>query len=127
MADDARARERRPLVSVILVAALLAYSGVALGVERWWISGLAAPAVAALLWFRHRRARFSAYIFLTVVVLRGLAVHAWWAVGLGGAGILLLQTRAARATWPRLPSSWRRPGTPSSPAGADDGGKLCRP
>src|SRR5262245_28328163 len=120
-----RARERRPLVAVLLVAALLAYSVLALGVERWWISGLAAPVVAALLWARHRRARFSAYVFLTVVVLRGLAVHAWWAMALGGAGILLLQTSAAQATWPRLRSS--RPSAPPSPAPADDGGKICRP
>ena len=122
--DDDRGRAGRPPVAIALGVLLLVYGAFALGVEHWWISGLAAPAVAALLWVRHRRARFSAYVFFTVVVLRGLAAGAWWAAALGAAGILLLQTRSARATWPRLP--WR-PSRSPTPAPPDDGGRIARP
>ncbi len=91
-----------------LAAGLLAYAVLALAVERWWISGLAAPAVAALLVLRHRRARFSAYVFLSVATMRGL-VHGVWPVAAGAAGaILLLQAPPARRLWPRLPPRWAR-------------------
>jgi hypothetical protein len=106
---------------------VLLYGAVALAVERRWISGLAAAAVAVLLWWRHPRARFSAYVFLSVAVLRGIAGQAWWAVALGGAAILLLQTRAARATWPRLPWRGLRPGAPPPTVRPDDGGRIARP
>jgi hypothetical protein len=67
----------RPLVAWLVPSALLAYAAFALGVARWWISGLAAPVVAVLLWRRHPRSRFSAYVFLSVVAIRGVATHRW--------------------------------------------------
>jgi len=94
--------EPRPAVAVLLPVALLAYSLLALGVARWWVSGLAAPVVAALLWRRHPRARFAAYVFFSIVALRGLAAGAWAAVLFAAAAVALMQTAAARRAWPRL-------------------------
>lgn len=87
--------------------ALLVYAFVALAVTQWWISGLAAPLVAALLAGRHSRARFSAYVFLSVVAARG-AVHAHWAaLGFAVTALLLLQSTPACRAWPRLPGPAR--------------------
>lgn len=94
--------EPRPAVAILLPVALLAYALLALGVARWWVSGLAAPVVAALLWRRHPRARFAAYIFFSVVLLRGLAAGAWAAVLFAAAAGALMQTAGARRAWARL-------------------------
>ena len=94
--------EPRPAVVGLLSAALLAYAVVALAAARWWISGLAAPVVAVVLWRRHPRARFAAYVFFTVVALRGLAGRHWAAVLFAAAAVGLMQTAAARRAWPRL-------------------------
>jgi type VI protein secretion system component VasK len=94
--------EPRPAVAILLPVALLAGALLALGVARWWVSGLAAPVVAALLWRRHPRARFAAYIFFSVVLLRGLAAGAWAAVLFAAAAVALMQTAAARRAWARL-------------------------
>jgi hypothetical protein len=64
--------------------------------------GLAAPYVGRLLWTRHRRARFAAYVFLSHETLRGLHFHRWDAVGAALAGIALLQLPAARSWAPSL-------------------------
>ncbi len=78
--------------------------------------GLAAPYVAVLLWRRHARARFAAYVFLTHETVRGLHFGRWDAVAVAVAGIALLQLPSARRWAPslrpaeiraRLP--WRRP------------------
>ena len=94
-----------------LVAALLLYTAFALLIGHWWVSGAAAPLVALMLAGRHRRARFAAYVFFTVVTLRtALADH--WGVALGALGaLLLLQTAAARRLWPRVspPARMARP------------------
>jgi hypothetical protein len=80
--------------------------------------GLAAPYVAALLWRRHPRARFAAYVFLTHETVRGLHFRRWDAVIVAVAGVLLLQLPAARRWAPslrpaeirgRLPWRRRRP------------------
>src|SRR5260370_41859928 len=42
--------------------------------------GLAAPWVGILLWRRHLRARFAAYVFLTLEAGRGLHLRHWDAV-----------------------------------------------
>jgi len=94
--------ERRPVIALLLPAALLGYAGLALGVARWWISGLAAPLIAILLWRRHPRARFAAYVFLSVVALRGALGRHWGAVLFAAASVALMQTAAARRAWPPL-------------------------
>lgn len=96
----------RPVVVPILAVALLAYAGVALGWTRWWISGTAAPGIAWLLWSRHRRARFAAYVFFSAVTLRGLATRSWTSVLFAAIGIALLQLPSARRVWPRLRPGW---------------------
>ena len=88
-------------VAVVLVGGLLVYAALALTAHRW-VSGLAAPVVAALLWGRHRRARFSAYLFFSALALRGLVTGSWALVIFAGAAVLVLQTPAARRAWPRL-------------------------
>jgi hypothetical protein len=104
-------------VTVVLLAGLLVYAVLAL-LARHWVTGLAAPVVAALLVVRHPRARFSAYVFFSVVALRGLVTGAWVLVAFGAAGVLALQTRAARRAWPRLAPGTRRsrPDTPDTGA-----------
>jgi len=92
----------RPAVAWALVVALLAYAVVALAWGRWWLSGAAAPVVAWLLWRRHPRARFSAYVLLSAVLLRGAFTRSWASAAFAGAAILLLQAPAARRAWPRL-------------------------
>ena len=94
--------EPRPAVGVVLPLALVAYACVALGVAHWWVSGLVAPVVAALLWRRHPRARFAAYVFLSLVALRGALAHRWAALAFAVVVVALMQTAAARRAWPRL-------------------------
>ena len=100
---------------LVVPAALLAYGIFALTRGRW-LHGLAAPLVAWLLFRRHRRARFAAYVFLTAVFARSVLTQDWLvasgAVGLGA----LLQLPAATREWPRI-----RPGFRRTPAGARDG------
>jgi hypothetical protein len=88
-------------VAVALPLALLAYTAVALAVG-WWLSAAVAPVVAWLLWRRHPRARFTAYVFLSVLTARALLIGSWplalFALGVIGA----LQLPAARRAWPRL-------------------------
>jgi len=94
--------EPRPAVAVVLPLALVAYACVALGVAHWWVSGLVAPVVAALLWRRHPRARFAAYVFLSLVALRGALAHRWAALAFAVVVVALMQTAASRRAWPRL-------------------------
>jgi hypothetical protein len=90
-----------------LVTALLVYAAYALAAG-WWISGLAAPVVAGLLAMRHARARFSAYVFFSVVAVRGLFGRSLLVLGFAVAAVLVLQARAARRAWPRLAGRRRR-------------------
>ena len=92
----------RPAVVLLLPLALLAYAVGALAGARWWISGLAAPLVGALLWYRHPRARFAAYVFFSVVALRGLLGRHALVVLFAAGAIVLMQTAGARRAWPRL-------------------------
>ena len=64
--------------------------------------GLAAPYIAILLWRRHPRARFAAYVFLTHEAVRGLHFHRGGAVLVALAWIALLQLPAARRYAPSL-------------------------
>lgn len=88
-------------VGVALVGGLVGYAVFALAGHRF-LSGLAAPVVAALLVMRHPRARFSAYVFFAALVVRGMLAGAWPLALFGGAGIVVLQLPAARSLWPRL-------------------------
>jgi hypothetical protein len=78
--------------------------------------GLLAPYVAWLVWRRHPRARFAAYVFLAHEAVRGAHLHRWDAVLLAGLFILLLQLPAARRWLPSLRPAemrarWRRRGS----------------
>jgi hypothetical protein len=77
---------------------------------------------AVLLWRRHPRARFASYVLLSVTVLRGAIIGAWVLAVLAVAGLLVLQTPAARQAWPRLRPGWRR-----GPATSNDGDTMARP
>ena len=90
------------LVAIALPAALVVYAVVAAVVMHRWLSAAAALLVAALLWRRHRRARFSAYVFFSAVGARSLPTHVWPVAAFAAAAIGFLQLPAARRTWPRL-------------------------
>ena len=100
---------------MILVASLLAYSAVAV-TRHWWPSAVMAPLLAVLLWRRHRRARFSAYVFFSVLATRGTLTGVWALPAYAAVAIGLLQTPAARVTWPRL----QRGRTRTDPPAPDD-------
>jgi hypothetical protein len=117
---------RRPFVIGLVVVALLAYSVVALGVQSRWISGLASAVVAWLLWQRHSRARFAAYIFLSAVALRSLTTRRWTTFSFAVAVLFVLQTPAARRAWPRLAWRWSRAPSPYGEDGKPDG-RMTRP
>ena len=81
-------RPRRAVVVWVLVASLVAYAAIAI-TRRWWPSVITAPIVAVLLWRRHPRARFAAYIFFTVL-----------AFNLLGDGLRdLFDVRTAESSW----------------------------
>lgn len=126
-----RRPEARPLVITVLVLALAAapalqaasLAGLRLlnfAPDRPWnylAYGLAAPYVAVLLWRRHPRARFAAYVFLTHEALRGLHFRRGDAVAVAAAWIALLQLPSARRYAPSLRPAeilgrlrWRRRG-----------------
>jgi hypothetical protein len=99
-------------VVVALAGSLVIYAAVALGVRQSWLSGFAAPVVAALLWHRHPRARFAAYVFFTVLAARGALTDVWALPAYALAAVGLMQTPAALRAWPRLaPGRGRRRGT----------------
>jgi hypothetical protein len=75
--------------------------------------GLAAPYVAWLVWRRHPRARFAAYVFLTHEAVRGVHFHRRDATLIAALWVLLLQLPAARRYMPSLRPAdlrarWRR-------------------
>jgi hypothetical protein len=125
-----RRPERRPLVARALAVWLgaapllqaLSLAGLrvaSFAPDRPWnyvAYGLVAPYVAWLVWRRHPRARFAAYVFFTHEAVRGAHFDRWDAVALAGLWILLLQLPAARRWLPSLRPAemrarWRgRPG-----------------
>jgi hypothetical protein len=102
-------RSRPAFVVVALVLSLLVYTGVAVA-RHWWPSALMAPLLAALLWRRHRRARFTAYVFFSVLAARGALTGVWALPAYAVIAVGVLQTAAARAAWPRLTPTWRARG-----------------
>lgn len=89
------------VVVVAIPATVAVYAVIAL-VYGWWVSGAAAPFVAWLLWRGHPRARFSAYVLMSVVVLRALVAGPWWIAAYAVAVIGALQLPAATGRWPRV-------------------------
>ena len=108
------------VVAVVLVASLLVYAVIAV-TRRWWPSAAVAPLLAVLLWRRHRRARFTAYVFFSVLAARGALTGVWALPAYALAAVGLLQTSAARAAWPRLQPGRVRGGlAPADDRGRDD-------
>ena len=106
-------RPRISLVTGAFVASLLVYAVVA-AIRHWWPSAVMAPLLAVLLWQRHGRARFAAYVFFSVMAVRGLVTGVWGLPVYALAAVGLLQTPAACAAWPRL-----RPGRVRGNVAAD--------
>jgi hypothetical protein len=109
-------RPRASFVVIALVLSLLVYAGVAV-VRHWWPSALMAPLLAAMLWRRHRRARFSAYVFFSILAARGALIGVWALPAYALVAVGVLQTASARAAWPRLTPAWRARG--DAPARGD--------
>jgi hypothetical protein len=114
---------RERAVAALLPAAILGYAVVALAIEHWWLSGVVALVVAGLMWRRHPRARFSAYILLSALVMRAVFGHAWGALVFAALTLAVMQTPAARRAWPRLVPG-ARPGRGARPEGGD---RMARP
>jgi hypothetical protein len=88
-------------VAIVLPAVLMVYAGIA-ALHGWWPSTVFAPILAWLLWRRHRRARFAAYIFFSVMTVRAFVIASWPLALFALAAIGALQLPAARRAWPRL-------------------------
>ena len=113
-------RSRVSLVTVALIASLFAYAAVAV-TRRWWPSAAMAPLLAVLLWRRHRRARFSAYVFFSVLAARGVLTGVWGLPAYAIAAVGLMQTPEAFAAWPRVrPGRVRGNGPSDEVPGPDD-------
>ena len=87
---------------VLMPVALLLYAIVAFVWLHRWPSAVAALIVGALLWRRHPRARFSAYILFSAMAARAALTGDWRVLALAVAAIIVLQTPAAARAWPRL-------------------------
>jgi hypothetical protein len=86
----------------LLAGSLVVYAAFALGVRQSWVSGFVAPVVAVLLWNRHPRARFAAYVFFSVLGARGALAEVWALPAYALAALALMQTPPALRAWPRL-------------------------
>jgi hypothetical protein len=95
-------------VTIALAAGLVAYALIALSAHRF-VSAMVAPGVAALLVWRHPRARFSAYVFFSALAVRGLVAGAWALALFAGAAIVVMQTPPAVRAWPRVVAGRTRP------------------
>jgi hypothetical protein len=98
---------RSPVVWT-LAASLLLYAAIA-ATRHWWPSTITAPMVAGLLGWRHPRARFAAYIFFSVLAVRGVVSGVWALTAYAVIAVALMQTPGARRAWPPLVPG-RRPG-----------------
>lgn len=88
-----------------LPLSLVVYAVVAATLFERRISAAASVLVAGMLWRRHRRARFSAYIFLSAVALRSVLTHVWPLATFAAVVVALLQLPAARRAWPPVTSA----------------------
>ena len=85
---------------------LVGYSVVAARLG-WWPSTIGALIVTWLLWRRHTRARFAAYVFFSILTVRAMLTGVWPLALFALALIGVMQLPAARRAWPRL--TWGRP------------------
>lgn len=93
------------LAPALQAASLAGFRALNFAPDRPWnylAYGLAAPYVGMLLWRRHPRCRFAAYVFLSHEIVRGLHFRHWDAVAVALAWIALLQLPAARRYAPSL-------------------------
>ena len=114
VADRSTALERAvalALGGVFLCAPLRLLVGAApSGIAGVLALALAAPLVGLLLATRHRRARFAAYVFLTVDAIRCARAGAWPWLTLDVALVLVLQAPLLRRVFPPIdPARFRRP------------------
>jgi hypothetical protein len=74
------------------------------------INGCGGSYVSYICWRQSPRARFAAYIFLTVDVVRATRGGHWWTVAIDLAVIGIMQLPAFRAAYPsiRPATVWRR-------------------
>jgi hypothetical protein len=63
-------------VPTAFAVTLIAYTAIAVA-RAWWPSAVAAPVLAWLLWRRHPRARFAAYVFFSVMTVRAILTASW--------------------------------------------------
>jgi hypothetical protein len=111
--DDGPAR--RPIGLWVLTVALLACPAIHLaaligGVRwlnfgsrhpwDWFVYFIIAPVVGLLMLFRHERARFSVYVFLSCEILRAVRIHSPMLGALAAGSILYMQLPAARRFHP---------------------------
>jgi hypothetical protein len=89
---------------VVLFAPLacLGYAAAGVSTRGAWLSAVAATLIAWLLWRRHRRARFAAYVYFTAVAVRAALLARWPTLAFAVAVVLVMQTPPALAAWPRL-------------------------
>jgi len=93
------------LAPALQAASLAGFRALNFAPDRPWnylAYGLAAPYVGVLLWRRHPRCRFAAYVFLSHEIIRGAHFRHWNAVAVAVAWIALLQLPAARRYAPSL-------------------------
>lgn len=97
-------------VVVLLPLACLAHAAASLGVYGSWVSAGAATLVAWMLWQRHHRARFAAYVFFSAAAVRSALTARWPTLAFAVAAVLVMQTPPALIAWPRLRPGWKRGG-----------------
>ena len=90
------------LAVALLPPACVVYAAAALAWRHSWISAVAGALIALLLWWRHPRARFAAYVFFSAMAVRGALTAAWAPLAFAVLAVLVMQTPPARAAWPRL-------------------------
>jgi hypothetical protein len=102
---------------LVMPAALVLYAIVAFAWLDRWPAAVAALIVALLLWRRHPRARFSAYLVFSAMAVRAALAGEWPMLALALAAVAVMQTPAAARAWPRL-----RPGATRA-----DSDRMARP
>ena len=115
MPDKSPSRDSRPAGLWVLTAALLASPAIHLTALLrgahwlnfgnrhpwdWFVYFLIAPVVGLLMLYRHDRARFSVYVFLSCEILRAVRIHSALLGALAAGAILYLQLPAARRFHP---------------------------
>ena len=115
MSPELTDRPRRPAGLWLLTVALLASPAIHLAALLrgahwlnfgsrhpwdWFVYFLIAPVVGLLMLFRHERARFSVYVFLSCEILRAVRIHSILLGVLAAGAILYLQLPPARRFHP---------------------------